>query len=311
MTALQKTKELIRLDGYPLSLMDKQKNNPNKMTQRAFDLLCDNMEKTGWTDPTLCVPVDFEAVKALHDSVVDKQLLRDQMVEHGMRLRIVGGHHRFDAGAFLGFEEGPVTVIMDPDFDEDAEQFQIVRMNVIRGKLDPNAFMKMFENMSEKYSEEIMQDSFGFADDAEWQKLIAQTAKALPDKHTQEKFKEAAKEIQTVEGLHKLLNHMINTYGDTMPYGFMVFDHAGQRSVWVRIEGKTMKAIDVISDICIDNKRTLDDVLGTIVQLIARGDSKEFIKAIIADTPEVKLPKNLQAHPTKDHIEKVESLAHG
>ena len=38
---------------------------------------------------------------------------------------------------------------------------------------------------------------------------------------------------------------MFTKYGDTLPFGYMVFDHGGQRSVWLRIEGKTMNAIDL------------------------------------------------------------------
>jgi hypothetical protein len=42
-SALAKTKNLLRIDDYPLSLMVKQDVNPNKMSSRAFDLLCDNL----------------------------------------------------------------------------------------------------------------------------------------------------------------------------------------------------------------------------------------------------------------------------
>ena len=51
--AIEKTKALLRLD-LPIGLLVKNEENPNKMTQRAFDLLCDNYEKTGITDPILC-----------------------------------------------------------------------------------------------------------------------------------------------------------------------------------------------------------------------------------------------------------------
>ena len=71
-----------------------------------------------------------------------------------------------------------------------------------------------------------MQDAFGFAEEAEFKRLIAQTAKMLPDKELQEKFKEAAQEIKTVDGLSKLLNEMFTKYGDTLPHGYMIFDYA-------------------------------------------------------------------------------------
>ena len=256
MAAIEKTKALQRLD-VPIGELFKNDKNPNKMSKRSFDLLVDNLEQTGLTDPILVRRVELAA-------------------KPGPKYRIVGGHHRFDAAAYLGFDTVPVTVITDPNFDEDAEAFQLVRMNAIRGKLDPEAFYKLYEQLQDKYSDAIMQDAFGFAEEAEFKKLIEQTAKTLPDKHLQEKFKEAAAEIKTIDGLSKLLNEMFSKYGDTLPYGYMIFDHAGQRSMWLRIEGKTMKALDLIGTMCIDKERTVDDVVGGLLQLTrqrrAQGD---------------------------------------
>ena len=130
------------------------------------------------------------------------------LTKEELKFRIVGGHHRFDAAAYLGLEEVPVTVIMDDAFDEDQERFQLVRMNMIRGKLDPQAFFDLYNSLAPAYSDEVLQDAFGFADEAEFRKLIDQTAKALPDKNLQKKFKEAAEEIKTIDGLSKLLNEM-------------------------------------------------------------------------------------------------------
>lgn len=310
MGALEKTDRLLRIDRLPLSLMVKNDKNPNKMKPREFDLLCDNFNKTGWTDPVLARPLDFQALDKIEAaSGGDKDKIVAAMIKQNVQVRIVGGHHRYDAGSFLGFETGPATIIMDPAFDEEQETFQLVRMNAIHGKLDPQAFIDLYSNLADKYSDEILQDAFGFAEEAEFKKLITQMAKMLPDKATQDKFKEAAAEIKTVDGLAKLLNEMFTKYGDTLPYGFMVFDHGGQRSVWLRIEGKTMKALDVIGEMCIEKRRTVDDVVGKILQLIANGDSTEFIDAIVAETQEVSIPDNMPVAPTKDNLAKVQELA--
>src|SRR5271157_4529321 len=194
MGAAEKTNSLQRLDVTPDRLVKNDKN-PNKMSQRAFDLLCDNLEQTGLTDAILVRPIAGTE-----------------------KFKIVGGHHRFDAAQYLGFETVPVTVITDPNFDEDMETFQLVRMNTIRGALDPESFYKLYESLQDKYSDSIMQDAFGFAEEKEFKRLIEQTAKALPDKHLQDKFKEAAAEIKTIDGLSQLLNSMFTKYGDTLKY---------------------------------------------------------------------------------------------
>lgn len=309
MSALDKTEKLLRLRACPLILLEKNVENPNKMGSREFDLLCDNMNKTGWTDPALVRPLDLEALlKLVVLAGDDEKALVQLMQDNNIILRIVGGHHRFDAATYLGFERGPVTVIMDDEFDAEQEQFQLVRMNAIHGKLDPQAFMNLYSQLNQKYADDILQEAFGFAEEAEFRKLVAQTAKALPDKHAQEKFKEAAKEIKTIDGLAKLLNEMFTKYGDTLPYGFMVFDYNGQRSMWLRIEAKTMKAIDIISDVCVENDRTVDDVVGQILQLIAKGEFKEQIDKVIASTPAVKMPPGMSIAPTKNNLENVKAL---
>lgn len=300
MTAIDKTKNLLRLD-LPIALLVKNEDNPNKMSSRAFDLLIDNLEKTGLTDPVLVRPVKLHS---LMNELTGENFV-NWCVNNKMTFRIVGGHHRYDGASYLGFETVPCTIILDPEFDEDQERFQLVRMNMIRGKLDPQAFFDLYNAMSETYSDEILQDAFGFAEEAEFRKLIDQLSKTLPEPHLQQKFKDAAAEVKTIDGLSKLLNEMFTKYGDTLPFGFMVFDHGGQRSMWLRIEGKTMNALDVVSTICVDNDRTVDEVVGGILQLIAKGDLKEALDKVLKKTPAAKLPENLTVAPTKENLDKV------
>lgn len=306
MSAIGKTKKLLRLD-LPVALLEKNQDNPNKMSSREFDLLCDNIERTGLTDPILCRPINYTL---LHDlaTVLKGPDLIAAMLEKSVKVRIVGGHHRFDAASFLGFETVPVTVIMDAEFDDDQERFQVVRMNVIRGKMDPQRFFDMFNKMSGAYSDEVLQEAFGFADEAEFRKLIDQTAKSLPDAALQKKFKEAAAEVKTIDGLSKLLNEMFTKHGDTLPYGYMFLDFGGHRSIWVRVDKKTMEALGVLGDICVDRGRTMDDVLGGVVKAIAKGETAELLDKIVASTPQVDLPENLTVAPTKDNLQKVAGL---
>ena len=308
MAAIDKTKALLRIN-LPLASLVKNEDNPNKMSARQFDLLCDNFEETGLTDPILVRPLDLPGVaKLAEEAKASKVDLAALLVEADQKFRIVGGHHRYDAGQYLGFDEVPVTVIMDPKFDADKEKFQIVRMNAIHGKLDPQAFFKLYQQLSDNYTDEILQDAFGFAEEAEFKKLIEQTAKSLPDKHLQDKFKEAAKEIKTIDGLSKLLNEMFTKYGDTLPFGYLVLDHAGKRSMWLRIEGKTMNALDLIGAMCIDNNRTVDDVVGGVLQIIAKGGLKEHVDKIIEGAPHVVIPTGIAVVATKDNLQKVADL---
>lgn len=309
MGAQEKTAKLIRLSNCPLSLMVKNDKNPNKMKAREFDLLCDNMTQTGWTEPILARPLDYAALEKIQNTHgTDEDQIIKAMIAGDLHVRIVGGHHRFDAGSFLGFEQGPVTIIMNPDFDDEMETFQVVRMNAIHGRMDPEAFGKMLGDLSDKYADDVLQDLLGFADEAEFKRLTNQMAKSLPDKATQDKFKEAAKEIKTIDGLAKLLNHMFNTYGETLPFGYMIVDYNGQKSMWFRAEQKTLKALDLLGTMCITNGRTMDDLLGTVIQMMVSPDGQEFMSEIIKDVPQVDIPKNLTVPPTKDNLELMNEL---
>ena len=309
MGAQAKTDKLIRLHRCPLHLMVKNDKNPNKMRPREFDLLCDNMNSTGWTDPILARPLDHKKLAKVFTSVgANEDAIVEAMLSGDMKVRIIGGHHRYDAASYLGFEEGPVTIIMDPDFDDDMETFQVVRMNAIHGKMDPTAFMDLLGDLPNKYADDVLQELLGFADEAEFNRLAKQMAKSLPDKATQDKFTEAAKEIKTIDGLAKLLNHMFATYGDTLPFGYMVFEYGGQKSMWLRSEAKTMKALEILGIICIDNKRTMDDVLGTVIQMMAAPEGQEFVQGVITDTPYVDIPKGMTINPTKDNLQQMYEL---
>jgi hypothetical protein len=284
MSAETKTQKLRRVN-LPIGQLEKNKHNPNKMKSREFDLLVDNIQTTGLTDPVLV-----------------RQITKT-------RYRIVGGHHRFDAAAFLGFETVPCTIIDDPDFDEDAEKFQLVRMNMIRGKMDPQAFFDLYESVSGKYSDAILQDAFGFAEEAEFKKMVDQTAATIQDPVMKEKFKEAAKEIKTIDGLSHLLNDLFTRYGDTLPYAFMVFDYGGQRSVWLQVSEKTIKAFDIVGELCREKGRTVDDVIGGLIQFAAAGKLKAVIDELVTTSPKVHIPSALQTIPTKQNIDAVEQVA--
>lgn len=276
---------LIERKDLDIDLLDENEGNPNVMGKRAFDLLVDNMQSQGCTENVVVRPVDD-------------------------RYRIVSGHHRVKAARYLGWETVPCAIILDPAFDEEKETFQLVRMNMIKGKLDPQLFYEQYQKVAGKYGDDLIQDMFGFADDNEFKRLITQTAKSLPDE-LKEKFKEAAKQVKTIDQLAAVLNHLFATYGDTVPYAFMVFDHGNQKNFWIRIEKKTFTALSLIGDLCCEMSITMDDVLGALIQRIAKGEDDhlaEIMSEIVDKAPKVVIPTGLAVAPTKEHLEAAASI---
>lgn len=260
MSAISKTADLRRED-LPVTVLVKNEHNPNVMSDREFNLLVSNMEKTGLTDPIL--------VRPLPDG----------------KYRIVGGHHRYEAAMLLDFTHVPCTIIDDPEFDEDQERFQIVRMNMIRGKLNPQKFLAMYNQMDKKYEAEIMAEAFGFADEDQFKKLVGQMAKTLPQ-GMQAEFKKAAEQIKTIDGLSALLNAMFTKHGNDLPYGYMFVDFGGQESVWLRMAQHDKKAFQDLTALCKARKRGVDSLFRLFMQSIAQ-EKMEWMLQALESFPEV------------------------
>lgn len=322
MSVSKKNKYLFRLQ-LPLDLLDDHEANPNEMSGRSFDMLVANVEEAGFTDPMLVWPrgnteAFLQIMKDLKSAGVKLTMdelqpeVVDMLKAAGIRFTFIGGHHRRDALQYLGETYGPCTVMADPEFDEDAAEAQLMRNNLIHGKVDPVKFGKMLQKQYDKgIPDDVIQEMYGFAEEAEFEKLKGQLASQLPTKDLQEKFKKAAEEIKTIDGLTKLLNRMFTLHGDTLPYGYMVVDYGGQHSIWVRASKKTFDAVNLIGQACLENNVTVDDVLGNVLQSIARGDAADLIGAALEKAPQVKLPGGVLALPTKDNLSKLKGVENG
>jgi ParB/RepB/Spo0J family partition protein len=276
MEAIDKTQTLGRLN-LPTDQLEGNPNNPNEMSDQEFNLLCDNIEKMGLTDPILVRPLPSG------------------------KYRIVGGHHRWEVAKLLGFKDVPCTVVTDPAFDEDQEAFQLVRMNTIRGHLSPQKFIQMYQSLAPKYADEVMQESFGFASEEEFQKLLVSVKKTLP-KELQTDFTKAATELKTIDDLSKLLNRLFMAYGNTLPFGYMLMDFGGKDSVWLRMEAKTRKDLLQVCKTCVMQNRTVDDIIGGLLRMAASGRLADEIAELVKKTPQVLIPEGVTV-PTKEVLE--------
>lgn len=261
-----------------IGLIDKNHGNPNRMKPKAFDLLIDNIQKHGFLENVVVRPM-----------------------EDG-RYRMVSGHHRLEAAQYLGMKEVPATVIMNPDFDQEEEDMLLVRMNMIKGELDPNLFFSLYQKYENKYGDAVLRDSFGFADEAEWKRLVNQLAKQLPDEDTQKKFKQAAKELKSIDDLSALLNKMFSLYGDSTPYGYMVFDYGGNKQMWIQSSSKTMKAAEALGNVCKEASIYMDDLIAQIFAHMMSPNGAETLKNLVEKTDKADLPEHLIGVPTKEKV---------
>lgn len=265
MDSVGKTKSHERI-FLPVGALEPNSENPNEMTDAEFNLLCDNVEKMGLTDPIL---------------------VRKHPDKEGY-YRIVGGHHRWEVAKLFGYDEVPCTVITDPSFDDDQERFQMVRMNVIHGHMSPKKFIKLYQSLSSEYADDVASELFGFADQEEFRKMVSETANSLPDE-MQAEFKAAAKEIKTIDELSLLLNSLFSKYGETLPFNYMFLDYEGKDCIWVRINANQFDTVRRLSDACKLNKRAMDNILEYIIAKVSDPENafNSLLQEAIAASPEV------------------------
>lgn len=278
--SVAKTAELQRIN-VAVGKLHPNPLNPNEMSDSQFNLLVDNMETVGFTDPVLA---------RAHPEIPGEY-------------RIIGGQHRWEVAKLLGYEEVPVTVITDPDFTEDAEKFQIVRHNIIGGKMSPDKFASLFKSLDGKYAEGVAAELFGFVEEADFKKLLASTKKALP-KDMQKEFATASKELKTIDDLAKLLNTLFAEHGDTLPQGYMIFDFGGYESVWLRLQTSQLKHFRELSKNAGAAGKSVDHFMAGMLQLIANDDPRltEVMTEVLKGCPDVQV-KDGAPYATLDFLD--------
>ena len=196
--------------------------NPNKQDEKTFNALVENIQELGMVEPILVSP------------------------KGSGEYEIVSGTHRYEACKLLGYTEIPCIV---KDLDADMVKFQNVRMNVLKGKLDPVKFTKLFNEMADKYGEEMTKQMMAFVDDNAFKAVYLDIKRELP-KELQEKLEEAKDEIKTVDDLSRVLNELFTKYGDTLDNDYMVFTYGGKTHLWVIMDDTVKKALVNVCESC-------------------------------------------------------------
>ena len=212
-----------RMEVLPISKLRKNADNPNEQDERTFNALCQSIMEEGWVEPMAT------AVLA-EDGFYD----------------IVGGHHRFDAATVLGIEEGPVWLLDPEKFDKDRQNWTMVKVNILKGKLNPSKFTKLYNDMVKVYGAEVLQAQMGFTSDDAFKGLYQDVRRNLPPELA--KALDAQKdEIKTIDDLSMVLNRLFREHGETLPSNMMVFSFGGKDVLWVRTDKELWDAVSTIA----------------------------------------------------------------
>lgn len=250
--------------------------NPNSQSGKVFNNLVEAILEHGFLEPIIVAPIPADNAG---------EYLTQEQIEEGpetFRL-IVGGKHRWDAATVLDMSEVPV--IFKEDFTEDVVKLQNMRLNMLRGKIDPERFQKLYFELQEKgYEEEILQAQMGLVEESALKGLLKDIKSDLP-KEMRDKLEDVEGDIETMDDLDRVLNELMSKHGDTLPYDYIIFDFNGKSVQWVKCDPDMFRTVSDISQFCYDNHLSVNRAYA----LLFEGAKERIIEAkdaLLADADE-------------------------
>lgn len=235
--------------------------NPNVMSASKFDMLADSVddEDIGFVENLQVVPLpDGKGSNDWYGRW--KETLKFESGDE--MFRILGGEHRWRIARIATLEEVPCVVMERLIGDERKQKALCMRMNLLRGQVDPKKFTELWDSMAEdpEMSEEQLRTMIGIADEKEFETMYRQIRQGLP-KELQEELDKMKGEIRTIDDLSLILNTLFRQYGNDLQYSFMVFDFGGRMHTWVRMRKETDTKLALIKQFCRTKKVDMNDVL--------------------------------------------------
>lgn len=194
--------------------------NPNEMDDETLNRLMYEIETLGMIEPIQVIQVEPD--------------------KDGRDYMIIGGEHRWMTMGYLNYEQVPSIVLTSKDWqDEDTQKFVTMRLNVLRGKLNPEKFKRLYQDLAKRYSHEDMKDQMGFTDDDAYKQATKDMVKRVSDSNLpeviKEDFKKKVKDKKyTLQALSKILNDIFTKHGSTLDHHYIFFDYGGHRHVKIK-----------------------------------------------------------------------------
>jgi len=209
--------------------------NPNELGEGKFNALFDNISENGVLEPFVVSPLDDGTYT------------------------VVGGHHRLEVCKILKLPSVPCVIKYG--MTEEQIKFQNLKLNVIRGKINPEKFTALYEEMAKANPEKDIAAEMGITDKGELDKMLVQTKKSLPSE-MQDAFDKAKQNIKTVDDLVLVLNKLFSEQGsqyDSTHY--MVLNYEGKESIYIRLPNDDYKYLKSCANKCFVHSIALDQVV--------------------------------------------------
>jgi len=226
--------ELLSLDElYPVE------ENPNQQDGATFGALVRNIQEVGFVEPLL--------VRRRTGGGYD----------------IVAGEHRWRAARVLAMQRVPCIVV--DGLSDDQVRMLLVRMNVLRGQLNPFKFTRLFNQLRKRYDPDYLRSQMGLTSETAFKRLYQDVRRALPPEVTR-RLDETKEEIQDVEGLARAIQRIMAEFGADLDCHFIVFQFGGQQHLLVQASNRTWANLERIVAECREKKADINAYLNALLE---------------------------------------------
>lgn len=198
---------------------------------------------------------------------------------HGM-YKIVGGHHKVDAARVAGSPEVPCMVL--PPMTEDELHVEIVRMNVIKGSLNPWKFTRLFNRLAKKYDPSVLRAKMGITSERAWKSLYRDVRKTLTPELAR-KLDAVKNEVHNVESLALIIKRIFTEHGEQLKCRFLVFDYGGQTHLMLKMTARTAENVDRLCKEAVAEKADLNNLVNRLLEQHLPDEPNEPVDAVAAD----------------------------
>lgn len=239
--------------------------NPNEQDDATFNALVEQIAEVGITE----------------NIVVVDHTGNEEWEHPETPYEVVSGNHRGKAAQVLDYETIPARIYSFEEWDSDFVKFQNIRHNVLKGKMSPEKFTKLFTSLATKYGEQATQDMMMFVDQEAFKKTLIDMTKDLPPEMRKE-IEKSKDDIKTVDDLSNLLNRLFSEYGDTLAHDFMIFDYGGRQHYWIRMDKELKDKMASVKGEVMAQRVSMNDLFKQLVL--------QHAESVISDLPRIDRP---------------------
>ena len=221
--------------------------NPNAMNKREFARLKKELTENGFLIPIV-------------------------VVQNDDGYEIIGGEHRWRAAGELGFGKVPCVVLTGEKWsDEDVRMFETTRLNAIKGRVSPEKLAAMHAKLIERgHDEKLMSHLMGFAEEAEFKRLIKATSQSMRDAGAPtaavKEFEANAQQLKSVDGLSDMLERIWKRHGSSAEKSYIAFDFGGRKHIWIGMSHGDMVPMSAMMEDIQASGTTASKVFGWIAK---------------------------------------------